>query len=43
MARKTSLVSKFLTWSAKMAGNPITFIAALSSVHLDNIRFFCWV
>lgn len=29
MARKTPPLAKFLTWSAKMAGNPITFILAL--------------
>lgn len=32
MIRKTPTLSKFLTWSAKMAGNPITFIVALSIV-----------
>lgn len=29
MARKIPPLSKFLTWSAKKAGNPITFIVAL--------------
>lgn len=29
MARKIPTLSKFLTWSAKMAGNPITFVVAL--------------
>lgn len=29
MISKIPTLSKFLTWSARMAGNPITFIAAL--------------
>lgn len=29
---KIPTLSKFLTWSAKMAGNPVTFIVALSIV-----------
>lgn len=29
MTRKISPLSKFLTWSAKMAGNPVTFVIAL--------------
>lgn len=29
MKTKIPTLSKFLTWSAKMAGNPITFVAAL--------------
>lgn len=29
MKRKTPPLSKFLTWSAKMAGNPIAFVLAL--------------
>jgi len=29
MIRKIPTLSKFLTWSAKMAGNPITFVVAL--------------
>jgi low affinity Fe/Cu permease len=32
MTHKIPTLSKFLTWSAKMAGNPITFVAALSIV-----------
>lgn len=32
MKRETPTLLKFLTWSAKMAGNPITFVAALSIV-----------
>ena len=32
MAHKTPALSKFLTWSAKMAGNPITFMIVLSIV-----------
>lgn len=30
--KKTPVLSKFLTWSAKMAGKPITFIVALGIV-----------
>lgn len=37
MKHKTPSLLKFLTWSAKMAGNPVTFVAALSS-YLDNNR-----
>ena len=32
MTAKIPTLSKFLTWSAKMAGNPITFVVALSVV-----------
>lgn len=32
MKTKIPTLSKFLTWSAKMAGNPITFVVALSLV-----------
>lgn len=32
MKHKTSTLAKFLTWSAKMAGKPITFVTALSIV-----------
>jgi low affinity Fe/Cu permease len=32
MKHKTPTLSKFLAWSAKMAGNPITFVVALSIV-----------
>lgn len=32
MKHKTPSLLKFLTWSAKMAGNPVTFVAALSIV-----------
>lgn len=32
MKKQTQTLSKFLTWSAKMAGNPITFVVALSVV-----------
>lgn len=32
MTKKIPTLSKFLTWSAKMAGNPITFLIALSIV-----------
>lgn len=32
MKNQTHTLSTFLTWSAKMAGNPITFVAALSIV-----------
>lgn len=34
MSRKTPTLSKFLTWSAKMLGNPISFIVALVIVVL---------
>lgn len=29
MARKKPTLSRFLSWSAKMAGNPLTFVIAL--------------
>lgn len=29
MTRSSTTLSKFLSWSAKMAGNPITFVVAL--------------
>lgn len=32
MTKKIPTLSKFLAWSAKMAGNPITFVIALSVV-----------
>src|SRR5947209_2235698 len=32
MKHKTPTLLKFLTWSAKMAGNPVTFVVALSIV-----------
>jgi low affinity Fe/Cu permease len=32
MKLNTPILSKFLTWSAKMAGNPITFVTALSFI-----------
>lgn len=32
MIHKTPALSKFLTWSAKTAGNPITFVVALCFV-----------
>lgn len=32
MTKKVPSLSRFLTWSAKMAGNPITFVVALSFV-----------
>lgn len=32
MNNQIPALSKFLTWSAKMAGNPITFVIALSLV-----------
>lgn len=32
MKNQTTTLSRFLSWSAKMAGNPITFVAALSVV-----------
>lgn len=34
MKSKIPTLSKFLTWSAKMAGNPITFVVALVVVAL---------
>lgn len=34
MGRKPKPLSQFLTWSAKMAGNPITFVGALVVVAL---------
>lgn len=34
MENQTPSLSKFLTWSAKMAGNPNTFVAALSVVSI---------
>lgn len=36
MTHKVPLLSKFLAWSAKMAGNPITFVVAIFLV-------FIWV
>lgn len=32
MKQQSPYLSKFLTWSAKMAGNPVTFVVALSVV-----------
>ena len=32
MTKQIPTLSKFLTWSAKMAGNPITFVAAICVV-----------
>lgn len=32
MTNQIPTLSRFLTWSAKMAGNPITFVVALSVV-----------
>lgn len=32
MARKTPILSKFLSWSARKAGSPVTFVIALSIV-----------
>ena len=32
MRKKSAFLSQFLTWSAKKAGNPITFVIALSVV-----------
>lgn len=32
MTKNAPALSRFLSWSAKMAGNPITFVAALSIV-----------
>lgn len=32
MSNKTLTISQFLTWSAKMAGNPLTFMIALSVI-----------
>lgn len=40
MMHKISTLSKFLTWSAKMAGNPITFAIALSIVAIWLIAGF---
>lgn len=40
MTRKTPTLSRFLAWSAKMAGNPITFVAALSIVAIWIITGF---
>lgn len=34
MTRKTPTLARFLTWSAKMAGNPITFVLALLIIAL---------
>lgn len=34
MARKTPTLARFLTWSAKMAGNPLTFVLALLIIAL---------
>lgn len=35
MAQKKPLLPKFLTWSAKMAGNPLSFVIAL-------LALFAW-
>lgn len=32
MSKNAPTLSRFLSWSAKMAGNPITFVAALALV-----------
>lgn len=40
MKHKTPLLSNFLKWSAKMAGNPITFVVALSIVAIWIITGF---
>lgn len=40
MKSKIPTLSKFLTWSAKMAGNPITFVVALSIVAIWLITGF---
>lgn len=32
MTRKIPILSRFLTWSAKMAGHPLTFVVALMIV-----------
>lgn len=40
MRTKIPPLSKFLTWSAKMAGNPVTFVVALSIVAIWIITGF---
>lgn len=40
MINQTPSLSKFLTWSAKMAGNPITFVVALCVVVIWLIMGF---
>lgn len=42
MTRKIQPLSKFLTWSAKMAGNPITFVVALIVVAIWLIIGLFW-
>jgi len=37
MTRKSPPISKFLSWSAKMAGNPIAFVVALFLVAVGLI------
>lgn len=37
VSKKASSLSRFLTWSSKMAGNPVTFVVALSIVILWTI------
>lgn len=37
MAHKVPTLARFLTWSAKMAGNPITFVIALSIIALWTV------
>ena len=36
MANRHSILSRFLSWSAKMSGNPITFVVALALI-------FSWI
>lgn len=42
MARKIPPLSKFLTWSSKMAGNPITFVVALTTVIIWLVIGLIW-
>lgn len=42
MARKSVSLKQFLTWSAKMAGNPMTFVIALLVVCMWLIVGLIW-
>lgn len=42
MTRKIPPLSKFLTWSAKKAGNPVTFVLALFVVAIWLIIGLIW-
>lgn len=42
MAQKNPPLSKFLVWSAKMAGNPLTFIVALAIITIWFLLGLIW-